>query len=102
MVYLFFAFVFALLVAIFAIQNSLPVAVSFFYWSAQTSLVILILGSATFGAMVILLLATYVQIKQRLTLRRARQRQEELEAEVNALRAKLEQDLTNDQTEGDQ
>ncbi|MDF2571581.1 MAG: Lipopolysaccharide assembly protein domain protein, partial [Sporomusa sp.] len=57
MMNLLFAFIFALLVAVFAVQNSLPVTVTFLTWGFQTSLVIIILGSATFGAMTILSLA---------------------------------------------
>jgi uncharacterized integral membrane protein len=101
MAYLFFAFVFSLLVAIFAIQNAVPVTVSFFVWSAQTSLVLIILGAATFGAMVIISLATYVQFKQRIIIQKAKQRQGELEAEVNILRNRLEQEQAKDLTRND-
>lgn len=101
MAYLFFAFIFALLVAVFAIQNALPVTISFFVWNVQTSLVIIILGAATFGAMVIVSLATYVQFKQRLTLQKSKQRQSELEAEVKTLKTRLEQELAKDMTKND-
>lgn len=101
MAYLFFAFIFALLVAIFAIQNALPVTIGFFVWNVQTSLVIIILGAATFGAMVIVSLATYVQFKQRLILQKSKQRQSELEAEVQTLKTRLEQELAKDMTKND-
>lgn len=101
MAYLFFAFIFALLVAIFAIQNALPVTISFFAWNVQTSLVIIILGAATFGAMVIVSLATYVQFKQRLIQQKSKQRQSELEAEVKTLKTRLEQELAKDMTKND-
>ncbi|MCX7780579.1 MAG: LapA family protein [Negativicutes bacterium] len=101
MAYLFFAFVFALVVAIFAIQNSVPVTVTFFIWNIQTSLVIVILGAATFGAMVILLLATYAQFKLRLALQRAKHRQGELEAEAATLKNRLEQEMAKDMSKND-
>lgn len=101
MAYLFFAFIFALLVAVFAIQNALPVTISFFSWTVQTSLVIIIMGAATFGAMVILSLAIYVQFQQRLALRKSKQRQGELEAEVQTLKNRLEQELAKDMTKND-
>ncbi len=84
---LLFAFVFALLVAVFAVQNSLPVTVSFLIWSFQTSLVIIILGSATFGAMTILSLSMLVQFRLKRTLRKTLQAQQLTEAENRELRA---------------
>ncbi|HWR09414.1 LapA family protein [Sporomusa sp.] len=87
MLNLLFAFIFALLVAVFAVQNSLAVTVSFLAWSFQTSLVIIILGSATFGAMTILSLAMLVQFRLRRTLRKIQQSQQLLEAENRELRA---------------
>lgn len=92
MAYLFFSFLFALAVATFAVQNSLPVVVNFFIWSINTTLVIVILGSATFGAMVILSLAIFVQFRLRFALQRAKQRQTGLEAEISLLKSQLEQD----------
>lgn len=88
MMNLLFAFVFALLVAAFAVQNSLPVTVTFLVWSFQTSLVIIILGAATFGAMTILSLALLVQFKLRRTISKLTETQRQLEAENNELKAK--------------
>lgn len=84
---LLFAFIFALLVAIFAVQNSLPVTVSFLAWSFQTSLVIIILGSAMFGALTILSLSMLVQFRLRRTLKKTQQSQQLLTAENAELRA---------------
>ncbi|QDR80850.1 LapA family protein [Sporomusa termitida] len=84
---LLFAFIFALLVAVFAVQNSLAVTVSFLVWSFQTSLVIIILGSAAFGALTILSLSMLVQFRLRRTLRKCQQAQQLTEAENRELRA---------------
>ena len=92
MAYLFFSFLFALAVATFAVQNLLPVTVNFFIWSINTTLVIVILGSATFGAMVILSLAIFIQFRLRFALQRAKQHQNELEAEITLLKSRQEQE----------
>ena len=101
MLYLFMAFVFSLLVAVFAIQNSLSVTVSFITWSFQTSLVIVILGAATFGALAILSLAVPMQLKIRWDAKKDRQRQGELEAEVKTLQERLEKEMAKDITKND-
>lgn len=90
MINLLFAFIFALLVAVFAVQNSLPVTVTFLMWSFQTSLVIIILGAATFGAMTILSLAMLVQFKLKRSIHKLTQLQQMLEAENRELKAKQE------------
>jgi lipopolysaccharide assembly protein A len=90
MMNLLFAFVFALLVAVFAVQNALPVTVSFLMWSFQTSLVIIILGAATFGALTILSLSMLVQFKLKRSLNKLNQSKQQLEAENLALRATKE------------
>lgn len=90
------AFIFALLVAIFAVQNSLPVTVGFFIWSFQTSLVIIIMGAATFGALVILSLASLVQYRMKRNIKQTRHRQGELEAENSILRERLEKELAKE------
>ncbi len=89
MLYLLLALVFSLVVAAFAIQNSLPVTVSFVTWSFQTSLVIVILASALCGALAIISLAVPMQIKARWDLKKSRQHLGELEAEVATLQARL-------------
>lgn len=101
MLYLFLAFVFALFVAIFAIQNSLAVTVAFLSWSFQTSLVIVILGAATLGALAVIFLAVPMQIQARWSLKRAKQRQGELEAELKTVQSRLEQELTKEMAKND-
>lgn len=101
MLYLFLALLFSLLVAMFAIQNSLPVTVSILSWSYQTSLVIIIIGAATCGALAFLSLAVPVQLKARWDLKKARQRQGELEAELKTLQGRLEREMAKDMTKND-
>ncbi len=101
MLYLFLALLFSLFVAIIAIQNSLAVTVSIFTWSYQTSLVIIIIGAATFGALAILSLAVPVQLKARWELKKGRQRQGELEAELKTLQTRLDKEMAKDMTKND-
>ena len=93
------ALVFALIVAAFAIQNSLPVTVSFVTWSFQTSLVIVILGAATFGALAVMSLAVPMQIKARWGLKKALHRQGELEAEAKTLQERLDKEVAKEQAQ---
>lgn len=56
---------FALLVAIFAIQNANPVAIQFLWIEAKVPLVLVILGSALAGALVTLLLALWREFRNK-------------------------------------
>jgi lipopolysaccharide assembly protein A len=40
----------AILIAVFALQNTFPVTIQFLFWEYQTSLVLVILGSTAIGA----------------------------------------------------
>jgi uncharacterized integral membrane protein len=40
----------AILIALFALQNTFPVTIQFLFWEYQTSLVLVILGSTAIGA----------------------------------------------------
>ena len=101
MQYVFLALLFSLLVATFAVQNALPVTVTFMVWSFQLSLVIIILGSATFGAMIVLSLATLMQFRLRHMLQKNRQQLGELKAENSTLQDRLAQKKASDLSEND-
>lgn len=90
MFFLFMAFAMALLVAIFAQQNMVPVTVSFFFLQLETTLVMIIVGSAFVGAFISLMLAAYKHFVQYRVLRKTEQRVEQLEAELSFLRKKAE------------
>lgn len=70
---------FAVLVTLFAIQNGMPVTISFLSWSGNTSFGIVILGSAGTGFLIALLGQLMVQIRLRLSLRQSEKRVHELE-----------------------
>ena len=88
MKYVLFALIFALVGAGFALQNATAVTVSFALWSFQTSLVLVILGSATCGAMIILFLAAPVQIRMRWLADKSARHTAELEAKLVLLEGK--------------
>ena len=50
---------FALLVAIFAIQNAAPVAINLFWITAEVPLVLVIFGSVFAGAIIVFMIATW-------------------------------------------
>lgn len=52
MPYLLFTVLVSIVVALFAVQNAVGVALNFFVWSFQSSLVIVILGSFLLGILV--------------------------------------------------
>ncbi|MCL2121042.1 MAG: LapA family protein [Clostridiales bacterium] len=60
--------IFAIVVAIFAIQNTLPVIIRFLFWNVNTSLVIVILVSVAAGALMMFL----VDLTKRLSLNKER------------------------------
>ncbi len=83
-----FALIFAIVGAVVALQNATAVTVSFAFWSIETSLVLVILGSAMTGALIILLLAAPVQIRLRWVADKANRRVTELETKLQAIEAK--------------
>lgn len=61
-IYLILALIFSLLIAVFAIQNSAIVTISFLLWEKPLSLVLLILGSVAIGALIMFLLGSFKSI----------------------------------------
>lgn len=81
---------FALLVAVFAIQNSAQVTVTFLRWHiVDVSLALVILGSAAAGAVVVGLLGAVREIPLRLAVRSWRGKAERLGAEIEGARARV-------------
>ncbi|HEY8909108.1 MAG TPA: LapA family protein [Desulfosporosinus sp.] len=54
---------FALLISIFALQNAAPVAIQLFWLTADVPLVLIILGSASIGALIMWLLAFWRELR---------------------------------------
>ncbi len=57
------ALVFALLIAVFAMQNAVPVTLTFFTYTFETSLVVVVLGTLAVGALIMGLFSSFQQLK---------------------------------------
>lgn len=91
------ALVFAILVAIFSIQNSGPVSLLFFGWEFSTSLVVVVLGAAVLGALIMWIISSFKQLqnkKEKKNLKKEMKKlgeeKEILEKEIEDLEKKLE------------
>lgn len=64
-----FSLLFSVIVVVFALQNSASVTINFFFGEHTMSQAVVILISAIFGAIIVLLLGTIKQIKSKITIR---------------------------------
>lgn len=66
--YIIFALLFAVVVAVFAVNNNAVVTLQFLLWSFRASLVLVILGSAALGAGIIGILGFFKQLSLNMKL----------------------------------
>jgi len=78
-IYLVLALIFAVFVALFAVQNAGQITVNFLAWQWNTSVAVIILGAAAFGAIFGGLMAVIREIQLKLKLRGAEGRANRLE-----------------------
>ncbi len=83
--YLILALIFSLLIAIIALANNDTVTVSYLFGRCDVSLILLILGSAFAGALVVGLFSLFRTIRSAFAFREMRQRQEALQKQVKSL-----------------
>ncbi|PKM84174.1 MAG: hypothetical protein CVU86_08650 [Firmicutes bacterium HGW-Firmicutes-11] len=83
--------IFAMIVALFAIQNAESVAINFVTWNVTVSQALVILLSAIVGAVIVMLLSLFKQIKMGSEIKYEKRNVTGLQAENTALRAKLDQ-----------
>ncbi|AFM02083.1 MULTISPECIES: lipopolysaccharide assembly LapA domain-containing protein [Desulfitobacterium] len=69
MIFLIFTLLVALLVAIFAVQNAAPVAINLFWYVAEVPLVLIILGSALAGALIVFFMAIWREFRLKGTVK---------------------------------
>ncbi len=82
--------IFALIVAIFAVQNNTPVDIAFLGWKySGISLVLVILGSAASGAIAVFLFGLVRQFKMQRDLRSSKSQNTKLSSQISALEAKI-------------
>ena len=77
---------FALVVALFAMQNSSTIQVSFLTWEITTSVALVTLGAAALGAIVVGLLGSVKQVGQSLKIRNLQGRIKRMEEELDSLK----------------
>ena len=82
---------FAVLVAIFAIQNAGSIEVRFFFAQFTISQAVVILGSAIIGAIIVLLLGLIKQIRQNLKIKQLSKEVENLKNDNSTLQAKIDE-----------
>ncbi|MFW5979745.1 MAG: LapA family protein [Halanaerobiales bacterium] len=81
--------VFAIIVAIFSIQNAVPVTVSFFNFNFETSLVVVVLGAMVFGALIMGIFGSIKQIKLRKKNRNCEKEKSKLRREITELKEEI-------------
>ncbi len=79
------ALLFSLLIAIIAAANHQPVNVNYIFGQAEVSLIVLIIGAAAAGALVMGMISLYRGIRIALQMRADKKRQEELERRLESL-----------------
>ncbi len=83
--YLILALVLSLVIALVAIANTEPVTVNYIFGRSDVSLIILILGSAFAGALVMGMISLFRGIKTVLAFRQVRQEKEALHKQTKEL-----------------
>ncbi|MGM0445489.1 MAG: LapA family protein [Bacillota bacterium] len=78
-----FGLIFAILIAIFAIQNASIVALNILMWEFQISLAVVVLGSIIFGALVIGIFSYFKQFQ-------LKRKNRNLKLEIQALKEELD------------
>lgn len=90
------ALVFAIIVAVFAIQNSAPVDIQFLFWEVPSiSQVLVILGAAIVGALIALSISISKQLRLILQVRQLSQENKRLENECLQLEQKIQEKINS-------
>jgi len=87
--YLICALVFSLLVAVFAVQNTELVVIKFLTWSFSVSLVLVLLGAAAAGALVLYFLGLVKSVDTWMKIRQLSNEKAELENKCQNLENEL-------------
>ena len=85
------ALIFAIIVAIFSIQNSGPVSLVFFTWEFTTSLVVILLASAVLGAIIMWVISSFKQLKLKKEIRDLKKEIRNLDKEVEKIMKEKEE-----------
>lgn len=91
--------IFAIVVAVFAIQNAGSVEINFLFAKFTISQAVVILGSAVVGALITILLSVIKQIKQNTTIKQLTKERDNFKEENTVLQGKLDELTNNDKKE---
>ncbi|MCK8818178.1 LapA family protein [Natroniella sulfidigena] len=80
----------AIVVAVFAIQNSGVVSLIFFTWSFETSLVIVVFGGLAFGALLMWIFSSIREFKLKKELKKVEEEKRKLVDKNEKLKKKIE------------
>ena len=86
MFYLLATVLFSLLVAVFAMQNAIPVMVNLGFWSVEASQALVVIGAAAVGILAATPVWIMLQVQLRFRLMRADSHIGEMEKELETLR----------------
>ncbi|NLA27666.1 MAG: LapA family protein [Firmicutes bacterium] len=79
------ALLFSLIIAIIAAANHQPVNVNYIFGQAELSLIVLIIGAAATGALVMGMISLYRGIRNAMVMRGGKKHQEELQQRLDKL-----------------
>ena len=82
---------FAIVIAVFAIQNASPVLITFFSWNYQVSLVVVVLGATALGTIIMGLVASFSQLRLRRELRTLNREKEALRQTYQDLKKQVKE-----------
>lgn len=85
------ALLFTLMIAIFAAQNAQPVEIRFLSWGWVTSLVVVIVGSATLGALLASTLSLVRQVSMKVQARERQNRLRQVEQELERFQRRAQE-----------
>jgi uncharacterized integral membrane protein len=89
-IFLFVALFIAALAAVFALQNSTPVQISFLTWNFDSSLAIVLLTALAAGALMSFFVSMPGNVRARWVIRQQRKKMAEMETSLTDAKARLE------------
>lgn len=90
-IFLILALVLALIAVIFALQNTVPITVSFLFWQFHGSLALVLIISLAAGVLITALFVVPELLRGRWLLRKLRKQMVELESNLDAHKQRLEE-----------
>ncbi|GAA0178052.1 hypothetical protein SH2C18_11720 [Clostridium sediminicola] len=84
-----FSLIFAIIITIFAIQNSAAVNINFLFTNVEISQALVIFVSAICGAIIVAILGFYKNLKVKISLKKANKDLKVIEDENNDLKSKI-------------